>query len=224
MAKMVMNILRFIKIYFQPSLDAIFGRNIPFSHRWRMLLFLQPAALITTSISALPWLFKRRFSVHYLPIAPGRAVRVCVFKAASKSTSPDEDDQKLRPLHIDIHGGAFMGGIPEADAAWCTLFAESTGAVVVSTTYRFAPRYPFPAAIDDIDAVVRYLQKHAQEQFGANPELMTIGGSSAGANLGLAASQQPEAMGTARLGLKGAITFAGAVSHLFWVSFLRMCD
>jgi acetyl esterase/lipase len=190
----------------------MFAKNLPFSYRWRMLFLLQPATLLAHSISSLPWLFSRAFTVHYLPIAPGRSVRVCIFKAASKATPASGHTEELRPLHIDIHGGAFMGGIPESDAAWCKLFAERTGAVVVSTTYRVAPRYLFPAAIDDIDAVVRYLREHAKEQFGADPALMTIGGSSAGANLSLAAAQQPEAMGTAKFGLKGAILFAGAVS------------
>lgn len=82
-----------------------------------------------------------------------------------------------------------MGGYPELDARWCAHLSSSTGAVVVSCSYRFAPRYTFPAAHDDIDDVVSWLADHAAEELGADPRVLTVGGASAGGNLALSAAR-----------------------------------
>ena len=180
---MWLTITRTLATWFAPTLDALFGRNVPFSHRWRLLV-LQPIYLLSCSLQALPWTFSRAFTVEYLPITPGRTVRALVFHPPpSHNTSGNP-----RPLHLDIHGGAFVGGLPEANAQWCARLAAETGAVVVATTYRFAPRHIFPAAIDDVDAVLAYLRKHAAAKYGADPNCVTLSGDSAGGNLALATS------------------------------------
>jgi acetyl esterase/lipase len=120
---------------------------------------------------------------------------------------------KLRPLHLDIHGGGFIGGLPEGDGPFCTRLAQKTGAVVISTSYRYAPAHHFPAAIDDIDLVVKYLQAHAAERWGANPELMTTSGFSAGGNLALALTQQSSCHPPAKTAIKGAVTFYAPVRY-----------
>ena len=137
----------------------------------------------TYSISAIPWILRRPFTVEWLPIAPGRSLRALVFKAPARSG--DAARHRLRPLHVDWHGGAFLGGLPEADASYCDRLARETGAVVLSVTYRYAPAHTYPAAHDDADAVIAYLLKHAEERFGANPSLLTTSGFSAGGTLAL---------------------------------------
>jgi acetyl esterase/lipase len=84
-----------------------------------------------------------------------------------------------------LYGGAFVGGLPEANAPFYDRLARETGAVVVSTTYRLVPAYPFPAAIDDVDAVLAYLRAYTVERYGADPDLVTVSGYSAGGNLAL---------------------------------------
>lgn len=101
---------------------------------------------------------------------------------------PRPKDAELRPLHIDIHGGAWVGGLVEQSARWCTHLSDRTGAVVISITYSIAPRHIFPAAHNDIDDIVAFLLAHAAD-FGADPKLLTVGGSSVGGNLALSASQ-----------------------------------
>lgn len=96
-------------------------------------------------------------------------------------------DKEQRPVHLDIHGGAFIGGNPEANHRFCSAIAEGTGAIVVSASYRFAPKHPFPAAIDDIDDIVDWLLEYAESELGGDPTCLTIGGTSAGGNLALAA-------------------------------------
>jgi acetyl esterase/lipase len=180
---MVLSLLRTTYSWFRPFLDAVFSWRLPWKYRWRLLL-LQPLSLITYSISAVPYLFSRPFTVDWIHIAPGRCLRVLVFKAPSAVYG----DSKLRPLHLDCHGGAFIGGLPESDAAFCNRVARETGAVVISTTYRYAPKHAFPAAIDDVDAVVAYLGKNAETRYGADPSLMTVSGFSAGGNLALSSA------------------------------------
>lgn len=96
--------------------------------------------------------------------------------------------RKLRPLHIDIHGGGWIGGFAEQGSRLNTLIAEETGAIVVSITYRIAPRYIYPAAHDDVEDVVDWLVTNAYT-LGADAQLMTIGGGSVGASLGLGVCQ-----------------------------------
>jgi acetyl esterase/lipase len=157
-----------------------------------------------------PYIFRRKpYVVEWLPIAPGRKLRALIFTAVTK----DSTDKRLRPLHLDIHGGAFIGGLPEQDAIFCELLARNTGAVVVSTTYRYAPEHTFPAAINDIDAVVSYLQKHAEDRYSADPTLMSVSGFSAGGNLAFASSQQEACHEPAKTAYKAIVTNCAVVSR-----------
>ncbi|KAL8753855.1 MAG: hypothetical protein Q9184_005295 [Pyrenodesmia sp. 2 TL-2023] len=193
---------------FHPLRDCLFAPR-PLPHRWRLIL-LQPIILIVYALKTLPYLFHRPFVVQYIPIRrSGESVRALVYNHPSKTSESSSTKQK-RPLHIDIHGGAFIGGIPEADAPFCDRLARTTGAVVISITYRFAPRHAFPAAHDDVDDAFAWLLEHAEEQFGANPKLLTVSGFSAGGNLALAASLGAnKADGESRV--SGVVTFYAPV-------------
>ena len=194
--------------WFRPTLDALFNPGISWKLRWRLLV-LQPLGLLTYSITALPWIFSKAFTVHWIPTREGRSVRALVFQPCK--SCPD----KKRPLHLDIHGGGFIGGLPEYEARFTSLLSERTGAVVISTQYRIAPVHPFPAAIDDIDDVVSFLHKNAERLWNADPTLMTVSGFSAGGNLALAACQQPACHPPASTAIKASVTFYAAVrSHM----------
>jgi acetyl esterase/lipase len=193
--------------FFRPTIDFFVCSHTPWERRWRLLL-LQPINFLTYFISEAPWILKRKpWTVEYIPIAPHRNLRVLVFKSESKNVP----EGKLRPLHLDMHAGAFIGGAPEVDAKFCNEIAVQTGAIVLSTTYRLAPRHPFPAAIDDVDALVRYLQEHAAKKYGADPKLMTTSGFSAGANLALAVTQQANTQDPAETSIKGTVTYYGSI-------------
>ena len=182
-----MGVLSTLHSWFRPALVALFYRNIPWDLRWRLLI-LQPITLLTYAIGSAPYLWRRPFTVEHLPIAPKRTLRALVYKAPVAESK----ESKLRPLHVEIHGGGFIGGLPESNGYFDERVARETGAVVVCLSYRYTPEHPFPAAIDDIDASLRFIRDNAASRWGANPELMTIGGFSAGGNLALAALQQPE--------------------------------
>jgi len=56
------------------------------------------------------------------------------------------------------------------------------GAVVVTPEYRLAGKAPYPAALEDCYAALKFLKAHAEE-FGCNPAQIMIGGESAGGGL-----------------------------------------
>jgi acetyl esterase/lipase len=65
-----------------------------------------------------------------------------------------------------------------------------TGAVVVSISYRYAPRYTFPVAHEDVQDVADWLIENAMKLWGADPKLMTVSGFSVGGNLALSIAQR----------------------------------
>ena len=86
---------------------------------------------------------------------------------------------------IWLHGGGFVMGDLATEHPWATRLAAESGVTVVSVGYRLAPENPFPAAVDDAYAVLRWTAEHAVE-LGVHPELIAVGGHSAGAALAAA--------------------------------------
>src|SRR6266498_2823442 len=110
--------------WFRPTYDAFFAPSLPFSYRWR-LLGLQPIAILANAMQFLPWCFSSAYKVTRIPTRrANESVRAIVFQPSPKPTSG-----ALRPLHLDMHGGGFLGGIAEYDASFCQLFSQETGAV-----------------------------------------------------------------------------------------------
>ncbi|KMU86447.1 carboxylesterase [Coccidioides immitis H538.4] len=195
----------FLCQWFGHLYHALFCPSIPFSYRWR-LVALQPLTSLAYFLKWIPCAFSRDKSVIWIPLRrdPGHFVRAVVFnpKCLRQKNLPG------RPLHLDIHGGGFLGGLPEYDAPFCMEVARRTGAVVVSTSYRFAPRYTFPTAHEDTQDVASYLVENCEQLWGADPKLMTISGFSAGGNLALGVAQG--LAGTSHH-IKGSVTFYNPV-------------
>lgn len=85
------------------------------------------------------------------------------------------------PAVVTIHGGGFIKGKREMMAPIAQTLV-SAGFAVFNIDYRLAPRFPYPAAVDDCRAAVAFLRQHASE-FSADPRKIGILGGSAGANL-----------------------------------------
>jgi acetyl esterase len=104
---------------------------------------------------------------------PGGAVPVRVFRPAGEGPLP---------LVAYAHGGGWALGTLDAFDPLCRALANASGAVVASIGYRLAPEHPFPAALDDVRAAVRWLAENARELDG-DPDRLAIAGDSAGGNL-----------------------------------------
>jgi acetyl esterase/lipase len=87
------------------------------------------------------------------------------------------------PLVMMIHGGSWTSG-DRSDLAPLNRYLAGRGYAVASPSYRFAPRWPFPAARDDVRAAIAYLKAHAAE-LGIDPGRIAVGGRSAGGQLAL---------------------------------------
>ena len=99
-------------------------------------------------------------------------------------------------LLVYFHGGGFVLGSIRSTDPLCRLLAAQAGVRVLSVDYRLAPEYPYPAALDDALSAYRYAVAEAAS-LGADPDLVAVGGDSAGANLALVvAHEQVEAGGS----------------------------
>lgn len=102
---------------------------------------------------------------------------------------------------VHLHGGGWtIGDLDTHDHPCRTLCAEG-GVVVVSVDYRLAPENPFPAAVDDAWAALRWVAEHAAE-IGGDPARIAVGGDSAGGNLAAVLAVMARDAGGPALGLQ----------------------
>jgi acetyl esterase len=93
-----------------------------------------------------------------------------------------KNNNENTPVFFDIHGGGFVTGLPEDDDRFCDKVRNELNIVVISIDYRLAPEFKFPTDKNDVYDVVKYVHLH-KEEFGIDPNNMSIGGHSAGANI-----------------------------------------
>jgi acetyl esterase/lipase len=93
------------------------------------------------------------------------------------------DTSQHHPAVVCIHGGGFRAGSRKGYQAITIRLAKS-GYVAVTVDYRLAPKAPFPAAVYDVKAAVRYLRANAAK-LGIDPDRIGTMGGSAGGHLAL---------------------------------------
>ena len=87
---------------------------------------------------------------------------------------------------VHLHGGGFVFHDLDCHDASCRRLANRTGLAVLSVDYRRPPEHRFPAAPDDVDTVVAWLDREAVAAGLDGPAY--VHGDSAGANLALVAA------------------------------------
>ncbi len=85
------------------------------------------------------------------------------------------------PAVLCIHGGGFRAGDRHGYDGLIREFARR-GYVAATVEYRLTPKYPFPAAIHDVKAAVRWLRGNAAK-YHIDPERIGVTGGSAGGHL-----------------------------------------
>jgi len=85
------------------------------------------------------------------------------------------------PVVLYVHGGGFR--ILSKDTHWVMGLAFARrGYVVFNINYRLAPKYPYPAAMEDTCSAYRWVLENAA-QYGGDVSQLVVAGESAGANL-----------------------------------------
>ena len=93
-----------------------------------------------------------------------------------------------KPLHetpgiLWIHGGGYAVGMASMVYMSRAIdLVKKYGAVVVTPEYRLAGEAPYPAALEDCYAALKYLKEHANE-LGCDSKRIMVGGESAGGGL-----------------------------------------
>nr|WP_303652886.1 alpha/beta hydrolase [Paludisphaera mucosa] len=114
------------------------------------------------------------------------------------------------PVVVFIHGGGWRAG-DKRDFRDGLFGVAQQGCAGVSVQYRFAPKHPFPAQLDDVKAAVRFVREHAKE-WKLDPDRIAVMGGSAGAHLALllatTADEDPKDAKTSSA-VKAAVSLAG---------------
>jgi acetyl esterase/lipase len=100
-----------------------------------------------------------------------------------------------RPAYVYMHGGGFVAGSLEGSTLMLQAVSAACRCLVVSVDYRLAPETPFPGALEDNFAALRWVYDNAAS-LGVDRARIAIGGGSAGgghaAMLALAARRRGE--------------------------------
>ncbi|MCS7193113.1 MAG: alpha/beta hydrolase [Armatimonadetes bacterium] len=96
---------------------------------------------------------------------------------------PKDEGENLRPAVVIIHGGAWRSGNKKQLRLIAEMFAKR-GYVAAAINYRLAPKYSYPAQLDDCQRVVRWLRKNAKD-FRIDQKSFGAAGASAGGHLSL---------------------------------------
>lgn len=91
----------------------------------------------------------------------------------------EEGEDKLRPVIVWIHGGAWRAG-SKRGVRWQPMVER--GYAVAAINYRLSQHATFPAQIHDCKAAIRFLRHHAAH-YGLDSERFGVWGSSAGGHL-----------------------------------------
>lgn len=114
--------------------------------------------------------------VHDLHIdAGGHPLPLRVYTPRGERNAP-------RGLVVYTHGGGFVVGDLDCYDRVLRRISLDSDCVIVSVDYRLAPEHPFPAAVLDAQAALRWAVAEATS-LGADPARIAVVGDSAGANL-----------------------------------------
>ena len=117
-------------------------------------------------------------------------VRLHAFEHYSlREYRPSKEEQL--PALVYLHGGGWTIGDLDTHDVLCRQLAVGARCAVYSVDYRLGPEHPFPAAVDDCFAAVKWVaQRHAA---------VAVGGDSAGGNLSAVVSLLTRDAGAPRL-------------------------
>lgn len=145
-------------------------------------IMARPGRLAATEVT-FPNAVKARLGLIYAEPEGYRPLTLDLYLPPQQATRPAGGF----PLVLYIHGGGWLGGTarrsgPFADFPAVLAALAARGYVVASVEYRLSGEAKFPAQVQDVKAVLRWLRSRAPE-FGIDPRRAVAWGASAGAYL-----------------------------------------
>jgi acetyl esterase/lipase len=129
----------------------------------------------------LPTLLSTRKVSHedrQIPSPKGsKSVTISIFCPKNANPGP-------KPCLYWLHGGGLIFGNQLSGISFPLDIVERCDVICVSINYGLAPENPYPAAVEDCYAGVRWINEHAEE-LGIDTRRVMIGGTSAGGGLAL---------------------------------------
>ncbi|KAL0933972.1 alpha beta hydrolase fold protein [Colletotrichum truncatum] len=86
------------------------------------------------------------------------------------------------PVHLNFHGGGWVLGGLQSEAAWCRQVCNRSNIKVIDVDYRMGPEHKFPVAIYDCWDAVKWAINNAH-QLNIDPTSVSFGGLSAGGQM-----------------------------------------
>jgi acetyl esterase/lipase len=167
-------------------------------YRRRFAPFLLGAALVLSWPMVEVAGVERRMEAQLSPSAPLHLLEL--FRTIPRSpVEPETLPLNIRyyrpegdgphPGLIDIYGGAWQRGTPE-DSRQFDSYLANKGYAVFAIEYRHAPKFRFPAQIEDVRAAISFVHANAA-QYRTDPDRLILCGRSAGGQLALLAAYEP---------------------------------
>ena len=94
---------------------------------------------------------------------------------------PEDAKDKKLPTIVSIHGGGYVYGSKTIYRRYCMDLARR-GFCVINFKYRLAPRWRFPAPLEDTNTLLRWVCDHADAHH-LDPQRLFLVGDSAGAQI-----------------------------------------
>lgn len=108
----------------------------------------------------------------------GRQLQLDLYLPARRGSKPGP---ALVPAIVFVHGGGWRTGV-RANFAPMAIRMAQRGYAAATVSYRLSPEAPYPAAIHDVKAAVRWMRTHARRH-GIDPARIAVGGGSAGGQI-----------------------------------------
>ena len=174
-----------------------------------------------TAVSFANRLVKVNGTRHNIPL-DGREIEIVYYKAPSEASDP-------APLIVGFHGGGFIFGGCALDNIMWTRVSNVLNVNIASIGYRQSPDHMWRDCLDDCYDSLVYLASHSEE-FGFDPEHISVMGQSAGGNLAAAVTLKNNETQAVKLDNqilvyplldmftdpdeKGEGSFAGEITHI----------
>jgi phosphinothricin tripeptide acetyl hydrolase len=125
---------------------------------------------------------RARFEQQVAGLKPAEGVKITATSADDRPALwVDPPNVRREGAILYLHGGVYLLGSPQAYRSLASAIAVEAGMRVLLLDYRLAPEHPFPAAVEDAQAVYHWLLAQ-----GLAPQQVVIAGDSAGGGLAMA--------------------------------------